>query len=196
MARLAWAVLSSSIRSPKTREGAAAFSCHATAALVLEKTLRQSQLIFPYKVCSCIPPRAKHFAQGSVRWWGAAQARGGFGSHEERNPMFSGWEEGAPHRKIMKKSWKKPSWVQVCPIMAPGWLIGSGDAECLEVAPAANTRCCFHQGLGLSLNRCILARKLLVVILPRNPVASRVRAGYFQPPEASSQAHKAQGRQR
>lgn len=47
LARLAWAVLSSSIRSPKTRDGAAAFSCHATAALVLEKTLRQSQLIFP-----------------------------------------------------------------------------------------------------------------------------------------------------
>lgn len=54
---------------------------------------------------------------------------------------------------------KKNSWVQVCSIMAPGWLIGSGDADlpprlCLEVAPAANTRCCFRRGLGLSLNRC------------------------------------------
>lgn len=82
------------------------------------------------------------------------------------------------------------------PYNGTGVLIGSGDAECLEVAPAANTRCCFRRGLGLSLNRRILARKLLMVILPRNPVASRVRAGYFQPPVASSQAHKAQGRQR
>lgn len=45
------------------------------------------------------------------------------------------------------------------------------------------------QGLGLSLNRCILAKKLLMVIKPRNPVASSARAGYFQTPLESSQTH-------
>lgn len=76
MTGLTWAVPSSSIRSPKTREGAAAFSssCHAAAALVLESTLRQSQLIFPdmsvqlKQSLLLHPSEEKHFAQGSARW--------------------------------------------------------------------------------------------------------------------------------
>lgn len=45
------------------------------------------------------------------------------------------------------------------------------------------------QGLGLSLNST-LAKKLLVVIKPRNPVASRARAGYFQTSLESSQTQR------
>lgn len=59
----------------------------------------------------------------------------------------------------------------------------------------ASHRSCQHmvllsQGLGLSLNRCILAKKLPMVIKPRNPVASRARAGYFQTSLESSQTQR------
>lgn len=181
-----WAAL------PGAWQAAQVLAAVTSIPLLLESKLRPPQPILPKpEVFHCLPQREKHFA-----WCSAARGSKWLQTLTDTDNSLMAGRNDTLFR--VKEPEPAISRAQLgASLLSNSTRVAERIKGC-RAAPElvfASPRSCRHtvllsQGPGLSPNRSILPKKLLVAIKPRNPVASRAGAGYFQTPLESSQAHR------